>query len=50
VHPFWAVLESLSAYSTALTYFVESCPKVFMDEIDSKDLLRFAGFLRDTFG
>ena len=35
------------AYSTALKYFSESCPKVYVQDIDRKDLLKFAAFLRD---
>jgi integrase len=36
-----------SAYSTALSYFVESCHKLNLEEIDRKDLLKFSAFLRD---
>lgn len=35
------------AYSTAVKYFIESCPKVYVQDIDRKDLLKFAAFLRD---
>jgi integrase/recombinase XerD len=36
-----------AAYSTALSYFVESCHKLNLEEIDRKDLLKFSAFLRD---
>jgi len=39
--------KTLAAYSTALAYFVESCHKLNLDEIDRKDLLKFSAFLRD---
>src|ERR1700693_2003772 len=39
--------KTLAAYSTALAYFVESCHKLNLEEIDRKDLLKFAAFLRD---
>ncbi|MFZ1919582.1 MAG: site-specific integrase [Terriglobales bacterium] len=39
--------KTLAAYSTALAYFVESCHKLNLDEIDRKDLLKFHAFLRD---
>lgn len=39
--------KTLAAYSTALSYFVESCPKLYLEDIDRKDLLKFAAFLRD---
>jgi integrase len=39
--------KTLAAYSTALAYFVESCHKVSLEEIDRKDLLKFCAFLRD---
>ena len=38
----------VAAYSTALTYFVESCHKLNLDEIDRRDLLKFSAFLRDS--
>jgi integrase/recombinase XerD len=40
--------KTLAAYTTALTYFTESCPKLFLDEIERKDLLKFCAFLRDV--
>jgi len=36
-----------AAYSTTLSYFVESCNKLNLEEIDRKDLLKFSAFLRD---
>jgi integrase len=39
--------KTFAAYSTALRYFVESCPKLFLADIDRKDLLKFSAFLRD---
>jgi len=36
-----------SAYSTSLEYFLESCPKQFLEDIERKDLLKFSAFLRD---
>jgi integrase/recombinase XerD len=39
--------KTLSAYSTALKYFVESCHKLNLEEIERRDLLKFSAFLRD---
>jgi integrase/recombinase XerD len=39
--------KTLAAYTTALNYFTESCPKIFLDDIERKDLLKFSAFLRD---
>jgi integrase/recombinase XerD len=39
--------KTLSAYTTALNYFVESCPKLYLQDIERKDLLKFSAFLRD---
>jgi integrase/recombinase XerD len=36
-----------SAYSTALAYFLESCHKLNLEDVDRKDLLKFHAFLRD---
>jgi integrase/recombinase XerD len=36
-----------AAYSTALAYFQESCHKLFLQEIERRDLLKFSAFLRD---
>jgi len=38
--------KTLAAYTTALTYFTESCPKLFREDIERKDLLKFCAFLR----
>jgi integrase/recombinase XerD len=42
--------KTYAAYSTALAYFVESCHKMNLHEIDRKDLLKFSAFLRDEKG
>ncbi len=39
--------KTLAAYTTALGYFQESCPKLYVEDIDRKDLLKFSAFLRD---
>jgi len=39
--------KTLAAYTTALNYFTETCPKFYLDEIERKDLLKFCAFLRD---
>jgi integrase/recombinase XerD len=39
--------KTFAAYSLALTYFQESCPKLCLEEIDRGDLVAFAAFLRD---
>ena len=39
--------KTLAAYTTALKYFTESCAKIFLDDIERKDLLKFCAFLRD---
>ncbi len=39
--------KTLAAYSTALSYFTESCHKLNLDDIERKDLLKFSAFLRD---
>ena len=38
--------KTYAAYGTALAYFVESCHKVNIEDIDRKDLLKFCAFLR----
>jgi len=40
--------KTLAAYSTALAYFQLSCPKLYLDDIERGDLLKFCAFLRDT--
>src|SRR5438270_5996304 len=39
--------KTLAAYSTALAYFQKSCPKLYLDDIERSDLLKFSAFLRD---
>jgi integrase/recombinase XerD len=39
--------KTLAAYTTALNYFTESCPKIYLQDIDRTDLLKFCAFLRD---
>ncbi|HLM80453.1 MAG TPA: tyrosine-type recombinase/integrase [Terriglobales bacterium] len=39
--------KTYAAYSTALAYFVESCHRLNLEEIERKDLLKFCAFLRD---
>jgi hypothetical protein len=39
--------KTLAAYTTALNYFTESCPNLFLEDIERKDLLKFCAFLRD---
>ena len=39
--------KTYAAYSTALAYFVESCPKILLADIERKDLLKFCAFLRE---
>jgi integrase len=39
--------KTLAAYKTALSYFTESCRKLHLEDIERRDLLKFAAFLRD---
>jgi integrase/recombinase XerD len=39
--------KTLAAYTTALAYFQESCPKLYLEDIERKDLLKFSAYLRD---
>ncbi|GAC1504978.1 MAG: hypothetical protein NVS1B11_01610 [Terriglobales bacterium] len=39
--------KTFAAYSTALAYFTESCHKLYIEDVDRKDLLKFSAFLRD---
>ena len=39
--------KTLSAYSTALNYFLESCAKLHVEDIERRDLLKFSAYLRD---
>lgn len=40
--------KTYAAYKTALEYFLESCNKPRVAEIERQDLLRFSAFLRDV--
>src|SRR5208282_3870710 len=39
--------KTLAAYTTALNYFTESCSKIYLEDIERRDLLKFCAFLRD---
>jgi integrase len=39
--------KTLAAYTTALNYFTESCPKIYIHDIERHDLLKFVAFLRE---
>ena len=39
--------KTVAAYTTALNYFLESCSKRRVEDIERKDLLKFSAFLRD---
>jgi integrase len=39
--------KTYAAYDLSLRYFSESCSKLYLDEIERKDLLKFTAFLRD---
>jgi integrase len=39
--------KTLAAYGTALSYFMESCHKLNLEDIDRRDMLKFHAFLRD---
>jgi hypothetical protein len=36
--------KTLGAYTKALVYFQESCPKLFLEDIDRKNMLKFCAF------
>jgi integrase/recombinase XerD len=40
--------KTWSTYKAALSYFLDSCGKARVSEIDRSDLLQFSAFLRDT--
>lgn len=40
--------RSYAAYNTALQYFLESCPKANLEDVERRDLLKFAAFLREV--
>jgi integrase/recombinase XerD len=42
--------RSYNAYKNALKYFGESCHKLYLDEVDRKEMLKFAAFLRGLTG
>jgi integrase/recombinase XerD len=37
--------KTLAAYTTALNYFTESCPKLYVHEIERRDMLKFSAFV-----
>jgi hypothetical protein len=39
--------KTSAAYTTALNYFVESCHRPYLQDVERKDLLKFSTFLRD---
>jgi integrase/recombinase XerD len=39
--------KTKAAYTKSLDYFTESCSKLYLEDIDRRDLQRFAAFLRD---
>jgi integrase/recombinase XerD len=39
--------KTRAAYRTALNYFTESCPKLYLEDLQRSDLLKFLAFLRD---
>jgi integrase/recombinase XerD len=39
--------KTLAAYSVALRYFAASCSKLYLEEIERADMLRFHAYLRD---
>ncbi len=39
--------KTYAAYATALSYFTESCHKLYVEQVDRKDLVKFSAFLRD---
>jgi hypothetical protein len=39
--------KTVAAYTTVLNYFTESCPELYLEDIDRRDLLKFSAFLRD---
>jgi integrase/recombinase XerD len=39
--------KTFQAYSKSLKYFEESCPKLFLEDIERIDMVKFAAFLRD---
>ncbi len=39
--------KTLAAYTTALNHFTKSCPKLYVHDIERRDMLKFSAFLRD---
>src|SRR6202021_357411 len=39
--------KTYAAYSKAVEYFLESCKKTYLADVDRRDLLRYSAFLRD---
>ena len=39
--------KTVAAYTTSLGYFMESCVKLYVEDINRNDLLKFSAFLRD---
>jgi hypothetical protein len=39
--------KTFAAYFKSLDYFSESCPKIYLEDLERRDLLNFAAFLRD---
>jgi len=39
--------KTLAAYTTAMNYFTESCAKLYVHDIERRDMLKFSAFLRD---
>jgi hypothetical protein len=39
--------KTFKAYTTALNYFTESCHKLYLEDIERRDLLAYSAFLRD---
>lgn len=42
--------KTYAAYSKALEYFQQSCHRLFVEDIERSDMLKFAAFLRDEKG
>jgi hypothetical protein len=40
--------KTYAAYDLTLRYFAQCCSKMYVDEIERKDLLKFSEFLRDV--
>jgi integrase/recombinase XerD len=39
--------KTLAAYTTSLSYFTESCSKLYLEDLEQRDLQKFTAFLRD---